>query len=205
MSVLMISSAVVGVLHALAPDHWLPFVMLARAQKWSPARLSLITVLAGIGHTASSLLIGTIGIILGIAVESVNLWESRRGDIASLLLIGFGIAYMVWAIKNLGRKHAHAWDKARIVSYWTLFALIVFGPCEPLIPLVFAGYASGWSSVFLVFLVFSLATIGMMLVEVHLAFLGVSLVWTHRLEHLGDVLAGGIIALTGIFIRIMGI
>ncbi|MEK9137735.1 MAG: hypothetical protein AAB393_11485, partial [Bacteroidota bacterium] len=106
MDILIISTITIGVLHALAPDHWLPFVMLGRAQQWSKWKLTSVTALAGIGHVASSLLIGAIGVLLGVAAERVNLWESSRGNIASLLLIGFGVAYMVWGIKNWGRKHS---------------------------------------------------------------------------------------------------
>ncbi len=205
MRVLMLSAITIGVLHALAPDHWLPFVMLGRAQKWSHLRLTLSTVLAGLGHVTSSLLIGGLGVLLGMAAERVNMWESTRGSVASLLLIGFGLAYMVWGIKNYGKKHSHALQRANTVSYWTLFALIVFGPCEPLIPLLFVGYGYGWSVVVSVFLLFGLATIGMMLLQVHLAFYGLSLFKAHRLEHAADIIAGGVIAATGIAIRVLGI
>lgn len=205
MRLLMLSAFTIGIVHALAPDHWLPFVMLGRAHKWSHLRLTLSTVLAGLGHVTSSLLIGGLGVLLGMAAERVNMWESTRGNIASLLLIGFGLAYMVWGLKNYGKKHSHAMQHAKTASYWTLFALIVFGPCEPLIPLLFVGYGYGWSVVLLVFLLFSLATIGMMLLQVHLAYYGVSLLRSHRLEHAGDVITGGVIAATGIAIRIFGI
>lgn len=204
MNVLLLSTAAVGLLHALAPDHWLPFVMLGKAQNWSRWKLTTVTTLAGLGHVSSSLLIGGIGVALGVAAERMQLWESSRGNIASLLLIGFGLAYMVWGMKNWGRKHTHGMDKAKVVSYWTLFAVIVFGPCEPLIPLILAGSAYGWAEVFLVFLLFSLTTIGTMILQVQLAAFGFSFFHFHRLEHASDVLAGGVIALTGIVIRVMG-
>lgn len=205
MRLLMLSALTIGIVHALAPDHWLPFVMLGRAQKWTQWRLMLSTILAGLGHVTSSLMIGGLGVLLGMAAERVNMWESTRGNVASLLLIGFGLAYMVWGIKNYGRKHSHVWQRANTISYWTLFALIVFGPCEPLIPLLFVGYGYGWSAVVSVFLVFGLATIGMMLLQVHFAFYGLALVKTHRLEHAADIIAGGVIAATGIAIRLLGI
>lgn len=205
MEILLFSSLTIGLLHALAPDHWLPFVMLAKAQNWSKWKITSITFLAGLGHVSSSLLIGAIGVLLGLGAEKINLFESSRGNIASLLLIGFGVAYMVWGIKNWGRKHTHKIDKAKIVSYWTLFALIVFGPCEPMIPLIFAGYAFGWSAILLVFTVFAIATIGMMMLQVHAGVFGLSFIRSHWLEHANDVIAGGVIILTGIAIRFFGI
>ena len=205
MRLLMFSALTIGIVHALAPDHWLPFVMLGRAQKWTQWRLTLSTVLAGLGHVTSSLFIGGLGVLLGMAAERVNLWESTRGNVASLLLIGFGLAYMVWGLKNYGKKHSHAMQHAQTVSYWTLFALIVFGPCEPLIPLLFAGYSLGWSAVVSVFLLFGLSTVGMMLLQVHLAFYGLSLFNAHRFEHASDIIAGGVITATGFGIRVFGI
>lgn len=205
MNILLLSTLTISLLHALAPDHWLPFVMIGKAQGWTKWRLTTVTILAGIGHVSSSLAIGAIGVLLGLAAERINLWESSRGNVASLLLIGFGLAYMVWGLKNWGRKHTHELEKAKVVSYWTIFALVVFGPCEPLIPLILAGSAFGWPSVFMVFALFGVSTIGMMLIQVHLATFGVSLIRSHWFEHASDVIAGGVIALTGILIRVLGI
>jgi hypothetical protein len=205
MNVLILSTFTVGILHALAPDHWLPFVALSKAQQWSGWKLTTVTTLAGLGHVSSSLLIALLGVLLGIAADRVSLWETNRGNIASLLLIGFGVAYMVWGTKNWGRKHSHELETSKVVSYWTMFALIVFGPCEPLIPLIFASSAYGWAQVFIVFILFGLSTIGMMLVQVHVATFGVSLLRSHRLEHASDVIAGGVIVLTGVTIRLLGI
>jgi len=205
MSVLLISALAVGVLHALAPDHWLPFVALGSAQKWSRWRLTIITITAGLGHVSSSLLIGALGVLLGMTAERLEIWESARGNLVSFLLIGFGLAYMVWGIKNWERKRAHPHTHVKSVSYWTLFTLIVFGPCEPLIPLVFTGFSLGWSAVFLVSLVFGITTIAMMLVQVHLGALGVSLLRVSGLERASDVITGGVIATTGVAIRVLGI
>jgi sulfite exporter TauE/SafE len=205
MDILIVSTLTVALLHALAPDHWLPFVMLGRAQRWSPWKLTGITSLAGLGHVSSSLLIGAIGVLVGMAAEKINLLESHRGSIASLLLIGFGLAYMVWGIKNWGRKHTHEMKNANVVSYWTLFALVVFGPCEPLIPLIFVGYGFGWMVVLAVFAVFGIATIAMMLVQVHLASAGMRLLRAHWLEHGSHAIAGGVIALTGVAIMVLGL
>jgi nickel/cobalt exporter len=204
MNLLLFSTITVGFIHALAPDHWLPFVMISKAQNWGKWKLTSLTTLAGLGHVGSSLLIGALGVLLGVVAEKVNVWETSRGTIASWLLIGFGLAYMVWGMKNWGRKHTHEIDRAKIVSYWTLFALVVFGPCEPLIPLIFAGYAFGWGGVVFVFAIFSGTTIGMMLLQVHLATYGISLLRIHWLEHASDAMAGGVIVLTGVMIMLLG-
>jgi len=95
MDILLASTLTVAILHALAPDHWLPFVMLGRAQHWSPWKLTGITSLAGFGHVSSSLLIGAIGVLVGMAAEKVNLWESHRATLHRSYSSGLG--WRIWS------------------------------------------------------------------------------------------------------------
>lgn len=205
MDLLLFSALTIGSLHALAPDHWIPFVALAKAQQWSKWKTTYSVLLAGLGHVSSSVVIGLIGIAIGMATEHVTGWETMRGDVASLLLIGFGIAYLIYGLKQLGKKHSHRHDAAKTVTYWTLFILIIFGPCEPLIPLLFASSAYGWMNVVVIVAIFSTATIIMMQVQVHAALWGVSFFKSHIFEHASDAIAGVIIIITGIAIRYFGI
>jgi sulfite exporter TauE/SafE len=205
MELLLFSAFTIGSLHALAPDHWIPFVALAKAQQWSKWKTTYSVFLAGLGHVSSSVVIGVIGIAIGVATEHVTGWETVRGNVASLLLIGFGLAYMVYGLKQLGKKHTHRHEQAKTVSYWTLFILIIFGPCEPLIPLLFASSAFGWFNVVLLVTLFGAATIVMMQIQVHAALWGFSFFKTHIFEHASDAIAGGVIVITGIAIRFFGI
>ena len=78
MEVLLLSAVTVAFFHALAPDHWLPFVALARSARWSMARLALVSTIAGIGHVLSSLLLGLLGLLAGWAVhrlEGAEVWR----------------------------------------------------------------------------------------------------------------------------------
>lgn len=201
MDLLLFSALTIGLLHALAPDHWIPFVALAKAQQWSKWKTTYSVFLAGLGHVSSSVVIGLIGIAIGVATEHVTGWETIRGNVASLLLIGFGLAYMIYGLKQLGKKHTHRNTAVKSVSYWTLFILIIFGPCEPLIPLLFASSAYGWYSVVLLVALFGAATIVMMQLQVHAALWGFSFIRTHAFEHASDAIAGGVIVITGIAIR----
>src|SRR3989344_5367290 len=93
---LLASTFSIAFLHALAPDHWVPFAVIGRAQKWSRPKLLFVTFLSGIGHIGSSILLGSIGILLGFSLSSLKRMESHRGEIALWLLIGFGVAYTIW-------------------------------------------------------------------------------------------------------------
>jgi len=112
LSALVITAASIGFLHTLlGPDHYLPFIMMSWARKWSRTKTMVITFLCGLGHIASSIVLGMIGVSLGIAVKKLELIESSRGNVAAWLLIAFGLAYLVWglrrAYKNKPHVHAH--------------------------------------------------------------------------------------------------
>lgn len=201
---LVISTFGVAVVHALAPDHWVPFVAIGRAQHWSVRKLIFVTVLAGIGHVGSSIVLGLIGLALGFLLQGVQAFESARGEIAGLILIGFGLAYAVWGLKQARHGHAHL-EKSQIVTVWTLVAIFVLGPCEPLIPLMLLAAQHGWGAIWLVSVLFSIATIAMMIGQALLAYLGVRLLATERLERWTHALAGVLIALTGLLVMALGI
>jgi nickel/cobalt transporter (NicO) family protein len=163
---LILATAGVAITHTLfGPDHYLPFIMLARARNWSRARTVLVTALCGVGHILSSLLLGAIGLAAGSALARVEKLEGMRGDWAAWGLLGFGIAYLVWGVRRAIRTrsgiaahvhgvgvhihthgdHVHAHPSASgavddassrsILTFWSLFIIFVLGPCEPLIPL----------------------------------------------------------------------
>lgn len=199
---LVVSTLGVAVVHALAPDHWVPFVAIGRAQQWSVKKLVLVTTLAGIGHVGSSVVLGLIGLALGFLLKGIQAFESARGEIAGVILIGFGLAYAVWGLKQA--RHAHL-DKSQIVTVWTLIAIFVLGPCEPLIPLMLLAAQHGWAAIWIVSVLFSGATIAMMLGQALLAYLGVRLLATERLERWTHALAGLLIALTGLLVMALGI
>jgi nickel/cobalt exporter len=109
---LTITAASLGFIHTvLGPDHYVPFVAMARAGKWSRIKTLWITILSGIGHVGSSVLIGAIGIALGSALSHIAWVESVRGEVAAWMLTGFGVVYMVWgiwqALRNRPHEHRH--------------------------------------------------------------------------------------------------
>ena len=231
LTVLTVTAASIGVGHTLlGPDHYLPFVVLARARGWSKAKTVLITVLCGLGHVGSSMVLGTIGIALGVAVARVEGIESARGDLAAWLLTAFGLIYMVWGIRRAVRHRAHSHPHAHVdgerhdhlhdhecahlhphdqaaaapaLTPWVLFTIFVFGPCEPLIPiLMYPAAAESAFGVALVAGVFGAATILTMLATVLLLSFGLSRLPTRGLERYSHALAGLAIFACGVSIHL---
>ncbi len=174
--VLVTTAASIAFLHTLiGPDHYLPFVALGKARGWTAHKMALVTIGCGLGHSVGSIALGLIGLSLGFALESMEVIEVMRGDLAAWALMSFGLLYLVWGIRRANRQkqhshyhvhadgtahdHAHshrgnhmhvhdAPEKAGsklALAPWSIFIIFVLGPCEPLIPLML--YPAATSSV----------------------------------------------------------
>lgn len=232
LTVLMITAASIGFFHTLfGPDHYLPFIVMAKARKWSILKTSWITLLCGLGHILSSVVIGLVGIALGITVSKLNAVESFRGGLAAWMLTAFGLVYFIWgirrAVKNRPHTHWHAHsnqtehlhphkhsddhlhvhdaEKGNITP-WILFTIFLFGPCEPLIPLLMypAAANSLWGLV-LITGIFGSVTIITMLSVVIISSWGINFLPLRKLERFTHALAGGAILACGLAIIFLGL
>lgn len=225
-SAILLTAASLGFIHTvLGPDHYIPFVALAKARAWSKARTAVITFLCGLGHVLSSVLIGLAGIWLGAAVGKLEWIEGIRGDVAGWLLVAFGLVYMVWGVKRAlrGEKHSHAHShggpehahthghepehahphgEAAAVTPWALFIVFVFGPCEPLIPvLMYPALKTGLGLAAAAAAVFSIVTIATMLASVFLLLWGIKLFPVERMERYAHALAGFAVFACGVAVK----
>jgi sulfite exporter TauE/SafE len=229
LTALTITAASLAFVHTvLGPDHYLPFIVMSRARNWTIYKTSWVTILSGFGHVISSILLGTIGIGVGIALNKMEFMESVRGDLAAWLFVLFGLAYMVWGlyrtVKNKPHKHIHHHGNGTVhvhehthhkehdhthknnITPWILFTIFFLGPCEPLIPLLMypAAQNSSWG-VAQVSIVFGLVTMLTMLLLVLLASYGLKFVRLGKMERYTHTIAGATILLSGIAILFLGL
>jgi len=103
---------VVGILHTIVPDHWVPITLIARQRGWSTSETARASLQAGAGHVLSTLLIASVVWLAGVAVAT------RFGHIvdtaASVALVVFGLWFAFSAALGLhgrgghGHSHSHA-------------------------------------------------------------------------------------------------
>ncbi|NQT00115.1 MAG: sulfite exporter TauE/SafE family protein [Candidatus Omnitrophica bacterium] len=227
------TAASIGFIHTIfGPDHYLPFIVMSKARKWSLAKTNLITFVCGLGHIMSSVILGIIGVAFGVAVMKLEAFESVRGNLAGWALIAFGFTYFIWgvhsAVKNRPHRHLHLHDGSskhahahahteehahvhqqagkKSITPWVLFTIFVLGPCEPLIPILM--YPAAKNSIIGlvgVTATFGLVTIGTMLSIVTIASLGVNILPLGRLERYSHALAGAAICVCGLAINFLGL
>lgn len=234
LGILLVTAASIGFIHTIiGPDHYVPFIMLAKASNWSRSKTIFITVISGLGHVLSSVVVGLIGIAFGIALSKLEIFENLRGNIAGYMLIGFGLIYTLYGIRKAFRDKPHAHTHVHYdgnlhthnhshnthehfhpheerdtskIKFWTIFAIFVLGPCEPLIPILMypAAKASIWGMI-LVTIVFGIVTIGTMLTIVMLSLKGINMLPFGKLEKYMDAIAGVVILISGISIQIFSL
>jgi sulfite exporter TauE/SafE len=229
--VLIAAAASIGFFHTLfGPDHYLPFIAMTKAGKWSLRKTTLVTVLCGAGHVLSSVVLGFVGIALGIVVSELVSIESFRGNLAAWSLIAFGLAYFVWGVRRAfrnrphthfhshaeGHKHAHTHVHTEEHTHihkdggkttpWVLFVIFVLGPCEPLIPLLmYPAAKESTMGLLLVTAVFGSVTILTMLGVVIISTMGLNFIPLKRLERYTHAMAGATIFMSGMAIQFLGL
>jgi len=98
-----------------------------------------------------------------------------------------------------------AGSTALAVTPWALFIIFLFGPCEPLIPvLMYPASHASWLAILMVCLAFGIATLATMLAVVLLVRRGLQSVDLRGFERWSHAIAGSTIALCGVGILLLG-
>lgn len=198
------AAATVGALHSLAPDHWLPIAAVSRAQGWSLGRTARVALLCGVGHVTVSALLGLIALAAGARV--VTAAGEQIASVAGVLMIGFGVAYALWGLRRLAHHaHAHVGQVSGRRSIWALFAIYCADPCVAVIPILFAAASLPVVAIITVIAVYEVATIATMVGLAVASRAGAGLLHGRWIEHYGDATAGGLIAVTGLAVALLGI
>ena len=233
--VLALTAASIAFVHTvLGPDHYLPFVAMARARNWSTATTMRVTLICGLGHLVGSVLLGFIGIAVGTQLATIEWLEAFRGDLAAWLLMGFGLAYLVWGLRRawLKRPHRHWHEHGGLRHYhsheeisgeqhtsahqsgsitpWVIFVIFVLGPCEPLIPLLmYPAARESTLGVIMVTSVFGIVTVATMMTVVLASMLGLDRLKIQDriggLARFSHAAAGGTLLICGASVTFLGL
>jgi sulfite exporter TauE/SafE len=210
--IFIFASISIAVLHTLVPDHYLPIALLAQAQNWSLRKTALITGLAGMGHVATSIVIGILA--MGISMQFSENLASKAELLTKGMLISFGLLYTLYAVKSGGHLHYHHSHGASDVhehkkkngigvTGYTMALIVGLMPCVPAIPIFISAslkstYYAALSMV--AFAIFTLLTMYIM-VLVSIAPKKYGLMPPIIRRNM-DIISGIIIFLTGIIITI---
>jgi sulfite exporter TauE/SafE len=224
---LSITAISISSIHTMSgPDHYLPFIVLSRSGRWSPFKTYMLTVVCGLGHILSSVILGLIAVVLGWQLNRISWFQDLRGNVSSFALLIFGLVYLFYGLWQASRNKTHkhfdtigeavyvfehkhgelVMPQKRIkVTPLVLIAIFVMGPSEPLIPLLFfSGTHRSMPEVSVLVTVFTISTIATMLAMVVLGRYGYKFIKAETMERYSNAVGGLAITICAIGIMFFG-
>lgn len=191
---------VAAFLHAALPTHWLPFVLVGRAQRWGAARVLGAVATAGLAHIGATAVVGALIVAAGLALDQ---WiEGLLPHLSAVLLFLFGAFYLARAtLKRPATAGGPALEEAEPAvsdraAFLGLVAMMAVSPGEVLLPIYLSSASEGLAALALLTLTFAVGTVLGMAVFTALASAGASILRLERwARYEGAVLGVALIAL----------
>jgi nickel/cobalt exporter len=205
-TILVGSVVLVGVLHTMVPDHWLPLAIIARQQKWSRVQVALAALQAGAGHVFSTLVIAALVWALGAETAKHS---ARVVDTASsICLVVFGL----WTAASAWQESDHVYTETEAQTSSsserkrriTLLLILGSSPMVEGIPAFFAASKYGIRLLLGMAAAFSISTIVTYVALCVLSTVGLQRFRLASLGRYGEVLSGVMIAVVGLVFWLWG-
>jgi putative Mn2+ efflux pump MntP len=202
---IIIGAFVVSTVHALMPDHWIPLVLISRAEGWSHGETMWISALVTLPHMISTILLGMAIGLIGFQLSTAYELIMERIAPAIFILIG---GYYVYKGLRLEEHHHHgdheAYEglkgkpKRAIISF--MATALFFSPCVPIGSYFLVASPAGATGLIAVSAIYLAVTLAVMLAMIYLGRKGVDRVRWRFLEHNENLITGAILMLLGVFV-----
>ena len=195
---------VTAFLHAALPTHWLPFVLVGRAQRWTLPRMLGAVTAAGLAHIVTTAVVGSLVVAAGLAVDQ---WLSGLlPHLAAVLLLLFGTFYLSRALIRrpvpAGGPPLELADPtvSHAAAFWGLVAMMAVSPGEVLLPIYLSQAEEGLAVLAALTVAFALGTVGGMAVFTLLARAGWSVLRLERWARYEGAVLGGALIVIGLLV-----
>jgi putative Mn2+ efflux pump MntP len=230
---LIATAGATALFHTLIPDHWLPFVLVARSQQWSLSKTFVTTLLSALLHVVLSLGLGVLALFLG--REFILAVGERLELFAGWALAFFGLVYTLYFLVG-GGQHQHYFPghgehhpledyqgtegsagdegptRPHILSRhlgdrpWSALALagvVGLNPCVLAIPLVFATIAEDRWALLGVSVSFAFTSIAILVGASLLGYQGMKRLRLDFLNRYGEVISGILLTVVGLLMILL--
>lgn len=191
-------------LHAALPTHWLPFVLVGRAQRWSLAQVMSAVVTAGLAHIVTTAVVGSLIVVAGLALDR---WIAGLLPwVSAGLLFAFGTFYLVRAVvRRTVLAGGPAMELAEpSVSHRAAFiglvATLAISPGEVLLPFYLSQATQGFAVLAALTVVFAIGTVAGMAVFTAVARAGYSVLRLERWARYEGAALGLSLILIGVLV-----
>ncbi|RYF90921.1 MAG: hypothetical protein EOO00_08590 [Chitinophagaceae bacterium] len=195
---LYIGSLLISLLHAVIPNHWLPVLAIGKKEGWNLAETSRITLLAGMAHVVSTILIGILLGFLGSTLASH--FDTLAHSIGPAFLIMMGLYFLR---QHYIHRHFHVnqtniKNKSKRSIIVSLVIAMFLSPCMEIEAYFLLAGTKGWFTLIAIAILYALITIGGMLIWIRIVYKGLLKLNWHRWEHNAGIITGLVLIITGI-------
>ncbi len=191
-------SILISLLHALIPNHWLPILAIGRKEGWGFAETSRVTLLAGMAHVISTVVIG---VLLGLIGKELAIHiEPYTRIIAPSILILMGI-YFIRQHYTHHHFHLETQQIRKKTNSSIILALVIamfLSPCLEIEAYFLLAGSKGWMVLAAVATMYSVISIAGMLIWIRIAYKGLLKLNWHQWEHNAGIITGFVLIATGI-------
>ncbi len=197
MITLVTGALILSFLHAIIPNHWLPIIAIGQKEKWDLKETTRVTLIAGLSHAASTVLIG---VLLGfIGAQLSRGIENFTAFIAPGLLVALGTFYVYQHSRHHHfHLHGHPEQVSKNRLIFSLATAMFFSPCFEIEAYFLVAGAAGLWAVILLALLYTTVTVCGMVILVRLAKSGLLKMNWHAVEHNAGIITGTTLILSGI-------
>lgn len=200
---IFLGSLVLGLIHPLFPNHWLPLIAISKAEKWSNRESIFATLITGFSHTLSTIFIGIIVGFVGIKLSENYSYITRVA--APLVLFFIGVIYVLLDLKSTHHHHHFELNDTKLKNRKSKTAIIIslcigmfLSPCIEIEAYYFQAATKGWLGILIVSLVYLIVTLTIMVGLVYLGLKGVNKLKSDFLEHHEKLITGMVLIFLGL-------
>jgi len=201
---IFLGSLLLSLIHALIPHHWIPIIAISKTEKWTTKEAIYATLITGLSHMISTIVIG---IIVGfVGIKLAESYSAITSIVAPTILLVIGIIYLILDFRS-GHHHHHHSDledvvlkhkKSRTAILTSLSLAMFLTPCIEIEAYYFQAASLGWAGIFIVSAVYLIMTLIFMSALVYFGIKGVNKLNLTYLEHHAKRITGIVLIILGI-------
>jgi hypothetical protein len=192
----IVATILLALIHGSIPNHWLPFIALSRAEKWSTKKLIMIISIGAIFHSLSTAILGFFISYFGYYISSISQLEKI---LPTFFMVFLGMIYLIIDHQEHYNDPLKKKSINPIFSVMLLYLGMFFSPCLEIEAIYFSVGRYGLTSFVLISLIYTIITLVSMLTFSYLAYKGLLKYFPKILEKYEKRMIGLVLIILAIF------
>jgi len=192
----IVATILLALIHGSIPNHWLPFIALSRAEKWSTKKLIMIISIGAIFHSLSTAILGFFISYFGYYISSISQLEKI---LPTFFMVFLGMIYLIIDHQEHYNDPLKKKSINPIFSVILLYLGMFFSPCLEIEAIYFSVGRYGLTSFVLISLIYTIITLVSMLTFSYLAYKGLLKYFPKILEKYEKRMIGLVLIILAIF------